>query len=278
MLLSKLVNKNKTFKYQLILKLQMQSIPELKELDLDDNEIRVYIACLKMGSSKVNDIAKAAELIRTTVYGVLESLIEKGLISTVVKENIKHFQAVNPKQLVELLEEKKRKIQDIVPKLEAMQKIAPIKHKVELFEGRRGIKTIMNELARIPNSTVRLLGSWHHFNKFSRPFAKQYIRKRKERKIRVQVICPFNTEELECGRLDKKQLRETRYIKVDELKSSCYIYGDKLMFVSWEEDNMCGIIIEDSHIVENQRIFFDNLWTKANPHKHLLNVRGKKQT
>lgn len=243
----------------------MKVIPELKELNLDDNEIKVFLSCLKLGSAKVNDIAKRAELIRTTTYGVLKSLTEKGLISTIIKDNINCFQAIDPKQLVDILEEKKKRISDIIPQLVELKKTVLTEHKVEFFEGKNGLKTVINDLTKVPNQEIKIFGSYANFIKFSKPFSLQYFRKRKEKNINVKAIVSYTKKNIEAKKKEKGELRETRFIQKKELNSSCYIYRNKLAFVSFEEDNLRGIIIQDKELVKLQTILFNNFWEQATP-------------
>src|SRR3989344_849600 len=79
----------------------------LKEFGLSENEIKVYLALIKTGESTVQNIAKNAELPRTTTYHLLESLEQKSLVGFVIKESKKYFQAAPPKKLIQTLEEKK---------------------------------------------------------------------------------------------------------------------------------------------------------------------------
>ena len=241
----------------------MKIIPQLKELNLDDNEIRVYLACLKLGSSKVNEIAKKAELIRTTTYGVIKSLVKKGLVSSVKKDNINYYQAADPEELVNILEEKKKKISDVLPELEKMKEFSPKKHNVEFFEGRNGLKTVINDLTKVPDSTVRIIGSYVKFHKFSKPFSEQYHRKRREKNIRVVSLLPKSEEEI----VDKEGLADlikVRFVKDIELDSEIYIYQNKVAFVSFEEDDLRGLIIEDESLFKMQKWLFDSMWERAN--------------
>lgn len=242
----------------------METIQELKGLNIGNKEINVYLACLKLGSAKAEEIAKKAELIRTTTYGILNSLVQKGMVSTLIKDNINYFQAVDPEQLVDILEEKRKRISLVVPKLKEFQKAVPLKHKIELFEGKNGLKTVITDLTRVKKKQeIKIFGSYAKFIKFSKPFATQYFRKRKEKNIHVKAIIPLTKENLEARKKDKEELRETRFIKQKELNASCYIYGDKLAFVSFEEDNLRGVIIQDKELAELQTILFDNFWKQA---------------
>ena len=157
----------------------MEVVNELKELNLDENEIKVFLACLKLGTTKVNDISREAELIRTTTYGVLKSLKEKGFISTIIKDNITHFQAIEPKLLVDLLEEKKERIASVIPKLEGIANIASPFPKVDFFEGENGIKTIFSDLLKYKNQEVKHIGVVSPWMERARMFTIIYYRKKK---------------------------------------------------------------------------------------------------
>ncbi len=242
----------------------MDVLNELKELGLDDHEVRVYLACLALGRAKVNDISKKAELIRTTTYGILRSLQEKGLVSTITVEGIIFFQAATPKQLIELLEEKKEKITAILPKLEALRSVVPVAHKIELFEGLNGVKTVLNDLVAIPNQDVLLIGAGKKWMEFSNSYRAMYYRKKKENNIHVKAIISDTPEE-RTATGGKTVNTQTRFIKNLEASGSLCIYNDKLAFVDYEEGNLRGFIIQDKHLTKIQTFMFEHLWKQARP-------------
>ena len=95
--------------------------PELSQLGLSENEIKVYICLLKLGSSKVEDISQHVSLPRTTIYGLLKSLFEKGIASNVIKSGVKYFSGIGPEQLVSIQKEKIQALEKIAPALENMK-------------------------------------------------------------------------------------------------------------------------------------------------------------
>ena len=97
---------------------------------MTNNEIKVYLLLLGMGTVPAGEIIKKSELHRTCVYVVLERLLEKGLISYVVTSNVKYFEAVDPHQFLSYIDQKtdelkdyKKEIQAIIPELESTGKI-----------------------------------------------------------------------------------------------------------------------------------------------------------
>lgn len=236
----------------------MEIIKELKELNLEDNEIKVYLACLYLGSSKVNAISKKAELIRTTTYGVLKSLIEKGLASTIIKNNITYFQATKPQKLLGILDEKKKKINSILPQLKKIQEIVPNKHKVELFEGKEGLKTIFNDFVANPNQEIKIIGFFSKWLDFFGTWTDIYYRKKKENKIKSLVL--VDEKERAYTKDNRIANSEIRYIKDLDIDSECFIYQDKVALVSFEKDNLKGVLIQDKEIAKMQNLLFEKLW------------------
>ncbi|MBW3021939.1 TrmB family transcriptional regulator, partial [Candidatus Woesearchaeota archaeon] len=93
---------------------------ELREFGLTDKEIQVYLACLKLGSALVQDIAKAAGTYRTYTYEILKSLKEKGLVSYVIRSGKQYFEVAEPDKLLSILKEKEAKINNIMPQLKGI--------------------------------------------------------------------------------------------------------------------------------------------------------------
>ena len=57
----------------------------LKHIGLNEKEIQIYLSLLELGSSTVLAIAKRSGIKRPTAYLVLQSLVEKGFASRIIK-------------------------------------------------------------------------------------------------------------------------------------------------------------------------------------------------
>ena len=64
---------------------------KLEKIGLSKSESQIYLRLLEIGSCKAGRLAKETKYNRTTIYKVLESLIQKGLVSYVLKENRKYL-------------------------------------------------------------------------------------------------------------------------------------------------------------------------------------------
>ena len=166
---------------------------ELKLLGLNDTDIKVFIANLELGESTASQIAKKSGVPRASIYDILERLEKEGLVSHIVKDCKKHFAATNPKTIIENLEYKKKRIQQILPYLENIQKKdSEGISKSEIYTGKNGMKTILNMM--LEEREIYVLGASRKTSQILPYFIANWLRERAKRRIGIKVI--YNDFEL----------------------------------------------------------------------------------
>jgi len=236
----------------------------LKEIGLSDKEAKVYLALISLGPSTVNQISEKADLIRTTTYDVLKSLREKGLVSSIVKNKILHFESADPSKLIENLDEKKQKAEEILPELRNLHKPILRGPLIEFYEGVEGIRTVWQDILN-KKQTLLAISDFQSLFNTTKFLAPRFIHQRVENKINAKLLTEKTKETLETWKVnDKKELRETRFIQ--ELKITPvteYIYDDCVAILGTDIQNPLGIIIRHKDFAEQQKILFNLLWNKA---------------
>ena len=103
---------------------------ELRGLNFSDNETAVYLDLIEIGVAGANELSKSTGISRTTVYSVLNTLIDRGLVNTEKQAGgATLFIAGNPQALLRSVErektallEKERRAKELV---EAIQPFFP---------------------------------------------------------------------------------------------------------------------------------------------------------
>lgn len=133
----------------------------LQKIGLKKNEARVYTALLKQGLTNVGPIVRATKLHRQLVYEALETLVDKGLASFVIKNNRKHFQASAPTKLMRLIEQKEQQVKQIMPELMRLQTGSEDRIEVRTLYGQKGffenLKVVV-ESAKKGDGVMRIIG------------------------------------------------------------------------------------------------------------------------
>ena len=120
----------------------------LKELGLNESEIKIYTNLLKEGSSLASSVAEDTDLNRSLTYQILDKLISKGYVTYVIKNNIRYYNPLSPERLLDLLKERERKLKEILPELSNLYRPSKENPVVEILDGVEGIKTILNDILK----------------------------------------------------------------------------------------------------------------------------------
>ncbi len=240
-----------------------QYLSALREYGLTENEAKVYLAGLMLGSSTANELASKAELLRTTTYEILKRLKEKGLASEYEQDNIKFFDMISPKEVVNKLQEKAKKISEIVPALEKMKETTGKRPKVEVFSGHKGVRSLL-EIQLSERKDVKILGKLDHSNKFLGTFRDEYIRRRIKNSIKAEVLCEPGRTAAEFRQEDRKNLRNTRTAKFcNELKATLLIFGDQVAVITFLKEDPVGVLMHNKNMADAFNKIFDEFWKNA---------------
>ena len=231
----------------------------LKQIGLGHNESKIYLTLVKLGPSLAGKIAKEANIDRSACYDSLKSLIKKGLVNYSLEANRKKFAAENPDRLKSYLNEKSELVNDILPGLKEMFKGKEEKSQVQMYKGKKGIKSALQDILKNAKGKENLVIDSHGgFTKKMPFFAPHYIKGLEKNKIKVRQIV----------RKDKKphpsKTTEVRYFSenVKDTIITTNIYSGKISLILWA-DIPEAIIITNNSAYEAYKSYFEILWNTA---------------
>lgn len=234
----------------------------LMEAGLGEKEAKVYLSLLSIGSATVSDIAKRADIIRTTVYDVLDRLINRGIVSQVIREGVKYFEAADPDEILKILDEKRSKFKEALPELQSLQRSTVEKPVIETYERKEGLKNILEDMLKEGEdicgfSSMKLLELLEYY-------FPSFIERRAEKGIKSRVIMEKSEETQDLKEKGEEELREVRFIEeAEEFRLGHYIYGDKIAILLAEEREPVGILIEDENFAKEEKLIFERMWSIA---------------
>ncbi len=242
----------------------------LEQIGLSKNEIKIYFALLELEQSSATPIVKKSGVPNSKVYPTLEKLIKRGLVSYVIKNNVKYFQASDPKNLIDFLNDKeklilkqKKEIGKLIPQIEHNRKLAQDKQEATIYEGFGGIKAafenILNTIPKNQEYYVFTLGEELGKSELKH-FFRDYHKKRIHKKIKVKLIA---NEKIKTTFL-KHHLYKDMKVKFSKLKlpTGIFIYEDYVMTVVWLGDPT-AFVIKSKNNAEKYKEFFLEMWKKA---------------
>lgn len=230
---------------------------QLKEAGLTENESRVYISLLHLGPSHAGAIAKKSGLHRRVIYDTLDMLAEKGLVSFIIKNNVRLFQSSEPEVVLEMLKEKEEMIKEILPEMKSLFLQTREKEEANFFKGRNGLKTVMEDQIS-SGKDILIIGASPLAYEILQFYFKWFDKRRVENKMKVKII--FN-------RTDKKlkvPLSEIRFLPQKYSSPlAVNIYGDKVALVLWSKKDPFAVVMKNKEMTEGYRKYFELMWKSA---------------
>lgn len=261
-------------------------VKQLIEFGLSEKEAKVYLALLELEVAAVSEIAKTANINRSSTYVVLGSLKKKGLVSVSEGKKVQNFVAASPDLLLHEAEGKakkaewiKSKISNIVPELKALYKGTKKRPVVKVFEGRRGVMACMEDTFGCKEKLMRVCSShenWLRSDYDFRRFFEGYIQKRLKLGIKMRGIHPDTKISRTLTKLDPMKFDKVMLIPKKKYKfpAEMAIYDNKIGYISPDITGL-AILIENRELAEVMKSVFDLAFEEA---KRLsTNSGGKKR-
>jgi len=251
----------------------------LKQLSLNDKEVKIYLSLIQTGPSSVQNLSKATGISRATVYQRLESLMKQGLVHHEFGDKGKVVRAVHPDEIKKIIEtrvEKSKKLasnfEEILPELSLMYKPTTTKAKIMYFEGIKGIQRMIynyemeaegkNLYGYTTNEIEKLLGD-DFINKYHRKFVKKGYRDHfimSDNKVNRKYFSWVKKYKLfkEKGILVRKLSPRTF-----DPKCNIAIYDDVYSIALLKEGKLFGVLMQNQEIADHQMEIFKILWKQA---------------
>ncbi len=259
-------------------------IPEtLKNIGLNDKEIAVYLMLLKLGSAPASLIGKRTNIGRSMTQYICQNLFQKGLLRMVPRNNSFLYSPESPEKLLYLLARQKKEIEqreqdvhNIIGELTKMMNPQSALPKVRFFEGVTGIIEMFNDV--LQERTV-IYGAARFDMKIEgtiREYLKQeYTPRRISSRVPSYFLYNDNPESLDYLQIGKKVDRKSLIIPSAQFPFECgfRIYGNKVSFTSFQENDLTGVIIENEHVRQTQYSVFKMAWNFARTLKNNSKVK-----
>ncbi len=238
---------------------------ELEKWGLSKNEAKIYLFLLRSSSVTTGPIIKETRIANSRVYESLNSLISKGLANYTIQRDGKHFHAADPKKLLEIEEERKKKIEEVLPRLSKLMSLPSSDTKSAVYEGFDGFKTAFKKIIDdCPvRETICILGfSKQQFATASlRTFITNMNLKSASKKQKLKIILDSSTRKSLGRDREKEKYSEVRYMPKGYISPAAIdIFDDYVYIFLWEEKPFV-FMIKNKMIADSFKHYFQFLWS-----------------
>ena len=244
-------------------------IKELQDIGLSEKEAKIYSAALELGAATADQLAKHSKIVRSTTYVQLESLMEKGLMSTYEQGKKTFFAPETPKLLKRFLAKQKENIgakendlASFLPDLLRQFEGAGERPVVRFFPGKEGVATVREEMLNCKDKkTYAIFSPEHLSNIFGSEYLDGYSNRRKGKGIHSKGI--YIHKEY-FGRAGLDELTERKFLPREKFPLTIEIsIFDNNTVIFPLEGALFGMMITNKQIADSMKVFFNFLWEQA---------------
>lgn len=248
----------------------------LQQLGLSENEIKIYLCSLGIGQTTSSILGKKVGLTRSTARYTCQSLVSKNIMNCITRKDHFLFTAESPKQLKNILQKEKAKIEgkitqfeNVLPELE--KHISPYASipKVKYYQGIAWVIEIFEDVLHEESSIYWVVRVDEHIDPEVKEYIDNiYIPKRKKVKLPTYAIFNNNSETQKYMENDQEVNRHTLLLPENDFPfpGSFYIYWSKIAFFSFTYNNLHWVVIENKNILDTQISLFKIAWKMAKQH------------
>ena len=238
-------------------------LKDLQKMGFPKNLATVYLALFEIGEGKAGEIIRKTGLHRNIVYGCLEKLEEKTLITKVEFRGVAIYKTLHPDRILNELKDREQLVKNIVDELSRIRR--PTTQEVIIHEGEESIResyfrVYSNLISKDEICLIGLSTSW--YDVMGEKAVEKLKRMQREKNIRLKGVgdkIDFNEAKFQS---DMFPLVEMRVVPGLEARTNeMVIFSDRL-FISILVKPYTVVEIINPEIVKVYKQQFEIFWNQ----------------
>lgn len=242
----------------------------LEDIGLTEGETKVYLALLKLGTTKTGPLAKEANVSSSKVYKILDRLSNKGLTGNVIKGKIKYFSAMEPRRIIDYMEEKEKAFQEkkdlvkkLLPQLDMERKLSEDNTEATIYDGFKAVtnlfRSIIDELHS--GDAYHVLGARYADVEGIRSFFENHHKRRADKKIKLYMLA--NSDIRNTIVKTTKLHSEIRFLPEYLISNMQVVFYKSTAFIVIWTKHPVAFLIKNKETVKGFQKYFDTFWKIA---------------
>ncbi|MBI3623575.1 hypothetical protein HY212_05875 [Candidatus Pacearchaeota archaeon] len=238
----------------------------LMKLGLTNGEAKVYLALIELGSSTVGPIVSKSRVAYSNIYEILNRLVEKGLVSYIIKSKTKYFQAFPSSNIKDYLKKKRAEIDEqesllseILPKINELSEKTS-KEEAEIFIGKKGLRTAYEKFLSSSGKNNEDLFFYIHEKEYAEESDLFYF-------SIIDIIKKVPSRGIGNEFYKKSEfIKKAKWIKMKTvdfpIPGNIEVCRDKMLLISWKKP-IIAILIHSQSMADNFKNYFESVWKVA---------------
>lgn len=233
---------------------------KLQELGFSPKESKVFLCLNKFGGMPASTIARLTQIKRTSVYDILNSLLQKNIISTYRQGAYTYFAVDDVNKLYLYEKEKLQKAKSLVENLREENRNTQAMQ-VNYYRGIEGYMEVYLDMLRQNPKEILCWTDINFMSVFTPQQDKETMEDRVKRNIPIRILMKDSALARKFRQDDQKTIRETRLLPKQQFhfQTTLFIYDGYIAFYDYREP-ITAIRIQHEGIYHMMKEFFEITW------------------
>jgi len=237
----------------------------LEDLGLTENEAQVYITSLSLGPTTVLNIAKSTHIRRTTVYTIIETLKNKGLMHIEPHGFKQLYTAEHPDKLESMLHTKKYNLDRLLPELTSLYNLKGGESTLRYYEGLESIKTIYDSVltSMKPGDDYLVISDVETFFTMDPVYFENFLQKRIAANIHARLLVTHSKRAEYMKQYAKNMHHEIKILPEETQLSVDVMITPQQVVIFNLEQPLSAIQIINNTTIKFQQQMFEMVWNSC---------------
>lgn len=234
----------------------------IKHIGLSDKAAKIYLAATELGESSVQDLSEKSGIKRTTIYYILDELLDTGVLFQARREKKIRYIAELPRNLIqqalERLSANDSDIEDIgTPKSGVFKK-----PRIYFLYGPQGFKKIWNMIFALPEKEFRIITNGKGFLDFVKEkyIIDHIIETKRNQGVKSKQIIVDSSYARTIVAKDRTENRISKFLPSSTTLPFTEVITEHFVaFISPRFDNIL-FVVEHKSFAETRIQIFEELW------------------
>ncbi len=234
----------------------------IRHMGFGDKAAKAYLAAVGLGECSVQELAHASGVKRTSLYYVLEELLDSGALFQVQREKKVRYVPELPATLLKRARQQLEKDEEEVEKLGTPLQGTFRKPHIYFLYGPKGFKKIWDMVFASPAKEFRIVTGGTNFLDFVKEkyIIDHIIRTKRAKNIKSKQIIVDSTYARSIVAKDSQENRQSRFLPASRTLAFTEIITESFVaFISPRLDNTL-FVVENAQFAETHKQLFESMW------------------
>jgi sugar-specific transcriptional regulator TrmB len=241
---------------------QNHYIEILRGVGLTEHESSVYFSMVSLGPSTILKIARTSEVKRTTIYSVIDSLKEKGLVHTKMIGLKSLFVAESPEKLESILEGRKNQFKKSLGDFLSIYNKGGGETLIKIYEGLESTKSVYEGLIKDikPGEDYLIISNPKKWLELDRKYFVDFTERRAKLPIKIRMLLQDSDDAQYLKKYQQNFNFQAKILPPETDLITNLIVTPQKVVTHQLNDPVMAVVVENKSMIKMHQEMFEVMW------------------